>query len=492
MTYKISKTDFIQYLNCPESLWLKKHKPDLYPEGDFSLFLEKLVKEGYEVEAYAKKLFEGGLDLPNHASSQETVNAQENHKVIFQANFTTEEGLQARADVIEKLEDGSYHLYEVKSSTSVSRSGKHNHVKDACFQKYVMEQNGFSVSKVSVIHPDKDFVKTGSIDSKEFLEVEDITEEVSQVEQEVIGQIKTALAFLNKPFIDESSCSCKLNTRSNHCDSFDYFNKDLPEQNIYMLNRISKKKVGILMEHGQIDLLDVPHDFELSNKQRYHIESYRQGEPIIDKEQIKRMLDTLAFPLHFYDYETYPTAIPLIDGMSPHQHLVFQVSMHTMESDGSISHYEYLADELVQPERMLKEMKEITGMNGTFVSWNMSFENSRNKELIKIFPQYEDYLNYIINHTFDLEDVFKEPYIDYHFLGRSSIKNVLPVLCPELSYKDLEVQNGTMALDTWGRLVRDEKFNEDKEETRKALLSYCKLDSWAMVRIYQELLKLVQ
>lgn len=129
-------------------MWLKKHEPDFYPEGDFSLFLEKLVKEGYEVEAYAKQYFEGGLDLSNHARSQETVNALANYKILFQANFTTEEGLQARSDMIEKLEDESYHLYEVKSFTSVSRSGKHNHVKDACFQKYVMEQNGLSVSKV--------------------------------------------------------------------------------------------------------------------------------------------------------------------------------------------------------------------------------------------------------------------------------------------------------------------------------------------------------
>lgn len=488
--FNLSKTNFIQYLNCPESLWLKKHKPDLYPEGEFSLFLEKLVKEGYEVEAFAKQLFEGGLDLPNHASGKETVNALENHKVIFQANFITEEGLQARADVIEKLEDESYHLYEVKSSTSVSRSGEHNHVKDACFQKYVMEQNGLSVSKVSVIHPDKDFVKSGPIEPKELLEMENITEEVNQVEQEVIAEIKRALAFLNKPFIDESTCSCTKNTRSNHCDSFGYFNKDLPEQNIYMLNRISKKKVSILVEHNQIDLLDVPSDFELSPKQRYHIESYRKDEPIIDKEQIKRMLDTLVYPLHFYDYETFPTAIPLLDGMSPHQHLVFQVSMHTMQSDVSISHYEYLADELIQPEKLIREMKELTGLSGTFISWNKSFENSRNRELIELFPQFKEYLNYIIKHTFDLEDVFKESYIDYRFEGRSSIKNVLPILCPDLSYKELEVQNGTMALDTWGRMILDPNFNEDKGAKREALLSYCKMDSWAMVRIYQELLKL--
>ena len=56
----LSKTDFIHYLRCPDSLWLKKNKPDKFKNGELSLFLSKLIKEGYEVEEYAKKLFQMG------------------------------------------------------------------------------------------------------------------------------------------------------------------------------------------------------------------------------------------------------------------------------------------------------------------------------------------------------------------------------------------------------------------------------------------------
>ena len=42
---QLTKTDFIQYLNCPESLWLYKNKPEEYILGEFSLFLQKLIKE---------------------------------------------------------------------------------------------------------------------------------------------------------------------------------------------------------------------------------------------------------------------------------------------------------------------------------------------------------------------------------------------------------------------------------------------------------------
>lgn len=110
--------------------------------------------------------------------------------------------------------------------------------------------------------------------------------------------------------------------------------------------------------------------------------------------------------------------------------------------------------------------------------------------MIEMLPQYKDYLSYMNNNMFDLEDVFKTDYVDYRFQGSTtSIKKVLPVLLPELTYNDLEVQNGTMALDVWGRMVLDEDFNEDKEEVRKNLLAYCELNTMAMVELYNTLKK---
>lgn len=104
-----------------------------------------------------------------------------------------------------------------------------------------------------------------------------------------------------------------------------------------------------------------------------------------------------------------------------------------------------------------------------------------------MLPQYENYLTYMNNNMFDLEDIFKTDYVDYKFHGSTSIKKVLPILLPELSYDSLEVQNGTMALDVWGRMVLDDDFDEDKEEVRKNLLAYCELDTLAMVELYKKL-----
>tara|TARA_Y100001954_G_C15713265_1_gene554180 strand:- start:953 stop:1156 length:204 start_codon:yes stop_codon:yes gene_type:complete len=62
---------------------------------------------------------------------------------------------------------------------------------------------------------------------------------------------------------------------------------------------------------------------------------------------------------------------------------------------------------------------------------------------------------------------------------------------PELSYKNLAIQDGSMAMDSWGKMVLETNFNKDVNKTRKDLLEYCKLDSLAMLEIYKKLLNLV-
>ena len=175
--------------------------------------------------------------------------------------------------------------------------------------------------------------------------------------------------------------------------------------------------------------------------------------------------------------------------MGPHNHLVFQVSIHTLQANGALTHFEWLGDSLQQPVDMLKQMQDFTGLTGTFISWNAPFEISRNKDLLVWILQFTDYLNYLNTHMFNLMAIFKTDYVDYRFHGSMSIKKVLPVLCPQFSYSNLEVQDGTMALDTWGRMVTDTNFSDDVTLSIFNLLAYCKLDSLAMVEIYNKFMQ---
>ena len=51
MTQKtITKTDFLTYCVCPKDFWLRKNRPDIYKAPEMTLFFQKLIKDGYEVD----------------------------------------------------------------------------------------------------------------------------------------------------------------------------------------------------------------------------------------------------------------------------------------------------------------------------------------------------------------------------------------------------------------------------------------------------------
>lgn len=82
--------------------------------------------------------------------------------------------------------------------------------------------------------------------------------------------------------------------------------------------------------------------------------------------------------------------------------------------------------------------------------------------------------------------IFKDYYMHPDFNGSHSIKNVLPVLVPELSYKVLEISDGGTASAAWSEMIEMEE-GEQKQGVAKALIEYCKLDTLAMVEIYKVL-----
>ena len=80
--------------------------------------------------------------------------------------------------------------------------------------------------------------------------------------------------------------------------------------------------------------------------------------------------------------------------------------------------------------------------------------------------------------------------MDHRFIGSSSIKKVLPVLVPDLSYAELSIHDGETAKREWMDLVLHGKGSETRAKTFEHLRAYCKLDTLAMVRIFDFLRKL--
>jgi hypothetical protein len=116
-----------------------------------------------------------------------------------------------------------------------------------------------------------------------------------------------------------------------------------------------------------------------------------------------------------------------------------------------------------------------------------------NKEIANMYPQFANFLNWVNEQTFDLMKIFSQNYyIHPEFKGSCSIKKVLPVLVPELSYQNLAINEGMTASIKWFQMVTNKTNDNEKEAIYQHLLAYCKLDTLAMVKILEKIQKLAK
>jgi hypothetical protein len=237
----------------------------------------------------------------------------------------------------------------------------------------------------------------------------------------------------------------------------------------------------------------VPEDHDLLPKHKNQRWVHVNNDVIFDKAKIITAFESLVYPLYFLDYETLPSAIPKFKGTYPYQQVVVQYSLHILNIDGKIEHREFLHCDNITPIPIVSQrLREDIGDEGSIVIWNRSFEGKCHKDLAKANPDLESFLLGLNDRIFDLMVLFKKQYyLHDDFRGKSSIKDVLPVMCPELSYADLEISNGSLACLRYEEAIFGDLTDNEKKVIFSELLKYCKLDTWAMVRIFQELEKLI-
>ena len=277
-----------------------------------------------------------------------------------------------------------------------------------------------------------------------------------------------------------------LNPKTCPCPDLCFPN--LPKKSIFNIPYLSHRRKRELIDSKIIDINDISDELPLNPMQRKIVNAIKTNKLYLDKTKLKEFLNSFVFPIYFLDYETYPLAVPIYNKYKTYQQMVFQYSLHIVNKDGTTEHKEYLETETGDPSRnLIKKLQEDIGETGSVVSWNKTFECGRNEDMARLYPEHAEFLKDANKRMIDLADfINKEMYIHPDFLGSWSIKNVLPVMVPELSYKKLKVNKGDQAMLTWWKMVN----SKDKKEA-KDLLEYCGLDTLAMVKIWEELKTLV-
>jgi len=482
----LTKSKYMTGLDCLRLLWMKVNEPEKIPKPTPADQLK--FDQGTLVGELATKLYKNGIDLANMGFEENISKTQELLKEripIFEAGFVVD-NLFSRVDILNPIEKDAWDIIEVKSSTRT----KDQHISDVAFQKYCCELAGLTIRNCFIMHVDNTFVKEGDIDPKEFFVLENVSDRVEL--NEIPGRIALMFDVINAKTPPDFDLSA---IEKSKYGSFliDEFISGLPEGNIFELYNARKKKLVELFKDDIKLLSDLPDDFKLTDKQKIQVSCFQSGKPHVDADGIKKFLSTLKKPLYFLDFETYSTAIPLYDGCKPYQQIPFQFSLH-VEKDGKIDHYEYLSNEEGNPiPQFAAELKKVLGTKGSIIVYNKSFENARIKEIGALLPEYKEWADEVLTRIVDLKDIFSK-FAYYHpkQKGSASLKKVLPVLTGK-GYGDMDIADGNTASVEFMKIMGlyGERPNEDEiKRIRKALLEYCKLDTWAEVLILRGMYEL--
>ena len=494
MSFNFSKSKYCGLWQCPKIAWLRKYKPEeLTIDGS----LEERMTNGNIVGDLAMGLFGDFVEVTAYNGDNIDLSKMiENTKaeiekgapVICEASFDFN-GLYCAVDILKKDGDG-WAIYEVKSST---HEDKQVYAADVAYQKYVLENCGVNVTGTYLICINNEYVFDGTLDIHEFFKIADISEAVFFES----ANIKTNLNVAELILKSEDEPPIDLSTACNNpyrCSFWKYCSKHIPSPSVFDLYKLPFKKKIDYYKKGIIRYEDLINDSKITNEKQirqmsFHLKEQRTH---IDKAGINEFLDTLSYPIYFLDFETIQPVIPEFIDTKPYAQIPFQYSLHYIEKEGGeLKHKEFLAVSGTDPRRTLAEkLCEDIPLNVCVTAYNKGFECTRIKELAETYPDLADHLLNIESNIKDLLVPFQSGYYYNKDMGGSfSIKSVLPAIFPadpELNYKNLEqIHNGGEAMSIFPKIK--DMTKEEQKNTRHNLLKYCELDTYAMVKIWEEL-----
>ena len=496
---RLTKTDYLIYKDCAKNAWLKVHKPDIYFSKPLSAFDEGIIETGNEVDVLARDLFPGGVLVEDRNGTAETsALIKSKTPIIYQPVFETNLYKMISDILVWNKDTKAYDLYEVKASNSGENKSANDklYTSDIAFQYILLKELNIPISRLYLLRLNYDYSRGEELELDKLFSKEDFTESVLEIAGNLKEDMKIAQEFIAQKDEPPGSCKCITRGRSAHCTTFSYSNPDIPDYSVHDISRIgqSKKKLTELIDSSIFSIQDVPKEFELSEKQRNQVDATQSGKTFINKYEINNFLNTISYPISFLDYETFPAAVPRFTGYNSYQQIPFQFSLHIAHKDkDEPEHKEHIFTENKNPdESFILALKNHVPNNGSVVVWSKVFEMGRNKDLATRNPEHREFLESLNSRIIDLMDIFSNQYfIHPGFKGKTSIKYILPVLAPELSYKVLDIQEGATASNTWDKIVKGEYNKEEALEKIEHLKIYCKLDTYAMYAIWKYLKKIV-
>jgi hypothetical protein len=484
----LSKSKVSAGLQCLKRLYLECYAHDTRDPIDAAR--QALFDAGREVGRVARSRFPGGVTIDEDPGRHEdaaraTRQALTDTRVraIYEATFTYDR-IRVRVDVLARADEDAWDLIEVKSSTGY----KEEYLPDIAVQLHVVEGSGVRVRSARLLHVNNRYLwEGGPYDVRELFAIQDLTEQVRAAVPRLLGDIEAMRVPLwaSEPPDIAVGAHC---TRPYVCPFYDTCHADGPEHPIETMPRLTPRLRRALEEAGISDIRDIPDDFDgLSELQRRVRDCTLQGAAFVDPA-LRGALRDLRYPIHFLDFETCNPALPIIPGTRPFQQTPFQWSDHVLRQDGAVRHREFLHLDRTDPRRPLAvALLDALRDAGKIVVYS-GFEARMMRSLAEILPDLSaPLLELVETRIVDLHKLIHAHYYHPAFRGSFSIKDVLPVVVGGPGYRDLNIQDGSQAALAFITMTDPARPRAERDALRDGLLSYCRRDTEAMMRLFQTL-----
>jgi hypothetical protein len=525
MSRRVTKSDFLAGAQCLKRLYLLKHLHRLEVVVEpFSEIQQEILNAGTEVGLFARGYHPNGADCGGDIETTKRY-LRMNVFPLYEAAFEAQ-GMAVSCDILTKASADSqdWSLYEVKSSTKV----KESHILDAGIQYWTLSRSGLSLASVSLLHINGLYRREGTatpVDPRQLFSVSDITSLVLSNDEflsQTVEDFHTTLEAESAPNIAIGP-HCN---KPHRCEFFRFCSSaaGLPPYSVLDLVN-SRSQKWDLLARGLRHIRDIPHEAlgKLGTLDRLQVMVEKEQKPYHNHAELRRFLSTVEYPIHFLDFESFSAAIPLYEHTAPYQAICFQWSLHSLalspassspvtvttardvhpERDSSrlsLRHQEFLADGSQHRDPrlpfLLSLLAALSSSSGTILVYNLAFEATRLRELGEFYPEAHEEVQRLLARMVDLALPFRRrDFLTPEMKGRYSLKAVLPALVPSMAerYGELEISNGYLANIAYRKLMSETPPLSESERlaTRENLLRYCELDTLAMVKILEEVQRVV-
>ncbi|MGH7699426.1 MAG: DUF2779 domain-containing protein [Gemmatimonadales bacterium] len=482
----LSKSRFVTGCQCHKLLWWTVHEPDAV-ELQPNKVLQDLFDQGRQVGEAARTRYPGGvlIDLPHKAVAERVAATRSalagGAPAVFEATFTAQDTYVA-IDVLERQGSG-YRVTEVKSSSSQ----KDQHIPDVAVQAYVAAACGVNVTGAEVMHLNKEFRHP---DSGDLFARTDVAQPVAGFLPGVPEELARQKAMLAGPLPD---VPIGLHCFEPH--ECPFMGRCWPDarDHISNLTGVGPKRTADYLRRGIHRIADLPETERLNFTQRRQLRAMAQDRLVVEPTLARELEPfTGASRLGFLDFETIVRAIPVWPGMGPWHQAAAQFSYHERQPDGTYTHAAFLAEgpDDARPA-LARAMVRATAGADRIVTYT-PFEKMRIRDLQRAVPDLARELAALEAKLLDLHPVVKNCVYHPDFNGSFSLKDILTPLVPDLTYSDLVIVDGRVASVEIARLlfVADKIPRHERDRVRRDLLDYCQRDTWAMVRLVEQMGKL--